>query len=316
MAWIESHQELRDNPKTRKLARILNVSIPTTVGHLQCLWWWATDYAQDGNLSKYDNEDIADAMMWEGKPEELIKALIKSRFIDEDENGRQIHDWWEYAGKLVERREKDRERKRNTGSIRSNSKPVSDISTGNPLEVSQTDDGAHMDSIVTEQYSTEQNNTEPYNNTPPNPRKRRKRQSADVPLKIKTMFAEFVSMTNEEYASLVTKLGEQGAKRCVEILDNYKGASGKKYDSDYRAILNWVVKRYEEEQGKALGARGSHSYDLNAYEALAVNVPKTAGETKPVPSGQEDIPSNGWESFDQLAVNRPFEPQRNEDGGT
>ena len=33
----------------------------------------------------------------------------------------------------------------------------------------------------------------------------------------------------------------------IEILDNYKGSKGKKYRSDYRAILNWVVNRYNEE---------------------------------------------------------------------
>ena len=68
------------------------------------------------------------------------------------------------------------------------------------------------------------------------------------PEKIK--YADFVSLTNDEYSSLVAKLGEDGAKRCIEILDNYKGATGKKYKSDYRAILNWVVNRYEEEQYK------------------------------------------------------------------
>lgn len=67
----------------------------------------------------------------------------------------------------------------------------------------------------------------------------------------KIQFAEFVSMTNDEYTSLVAKAGEQGAKRCIEILDNYKGSSGKKYNSDYRAILNWVITRYEEEHSKA-----------------------------------------------------------------
>lgn len=66
----------------------------------------------------------------------------------------------------------------------------------------------------------------------------------------KTKFAEFVSMTNDEYTSLVAKVGEQGAKRCIEILDNYKGSSGKKYNSDYRAILNWVINRYKEEKAK------------------------------------------------------------------
>jgi len=59
---------------------------------------------------------------------------------------------------------------------------------------------------------------------------------------------EFVSMTNDEYKSLVAKLGEAGTRRCIEILDNYKGANGKKYKSDYRAILNWVITRYEEEK--------------------------------------------------------------------
>jgi len=66
--------------------------------------------------------------------------------------------------------------------------------------------------------------------------------------KEKTKYADFVSLTNDEYSSLVAKLGEEGTRRCIEILDNYKGATGKKYKSDYRAILNWVVERYEEEQ--------------------------------------------------------------------
>jgi len=69
------------------------------------------------------------------------------------------------------------------------------------------------------------------------------------PEKIK--YAEFVSMTNAEYEALVAKLGsEDRANRCIEILDNYKGAKGKRYKSDYRAILNWVITRLEEEEQK------------------------------------------------------------------
>lgn len=85
----------------------------------------------------------------------------------------------------------------------------------------------------------------------------RAREPAETPVDVKKKnepekrkYAEFVSMTNDEYSSLVTKLGEQGAKRCIEILDNYKGQSGKTYKCDYRAILNWVVTRYEEERAK------------------------------------------------------------------
>lgn len=64
----------------------------------------------------------------------------------------------------------------------------------------------------------------------------------------KNTYAEFVQMTEKEYQSLIERVGEAGAKRCVEILDNYKGANGKKYASDYRAILNWVIERYRQEK--------------------------------------------------------------------
>jgi hypothetical protein len=36
----------------------------------------------------------------------------------------------------------------------------------------------------------------------------------------------------------------------VEILDNYKGSTGKKYKSDYRAILSWCVDKLNEEKSR------------------------------------------------------------------
>jgi hypothetical protein len=112
MAWIESHQEVGRHPKTKKLARLLGVTIPAAVGHLHFLWWWALDFAQEGSLSKYDAADISDAMQWEGDADQLIDALVLSGYIDETDEGLVVHDWAEYAGKLLERRAKDRARKR------------------------------------------------------------------------------------------------------------------------------------------------------------------------------------------------------------
>jgi len=83
----------------------------------------------------------------------------------------------------------------------------------------------------------------------------RAREEKNQPQKIQ--YADFVSLTNAEYEALVAKLGEDGAKRCIEILDNYKGSTGKKYKSDYRTILNWVVQRYEEEQSRKRGDKPS-----------------------------------------------------------
>lgn len=68
----------------------------------------------------------------------------------------------------------------------------------------------------------------------------------------KIHFAEFVSMTNAEYERLVSTYSKDFANQCITVLDNYKGANGKKYKSDYRAILNWVVDRVKQDNGKII----------------------------------------------------------------
>ena len=78
----------------------------------------------------------------------------------------------------------------------------------------------------------------------------RKRGSKGKRKEEKIHFAEFVSMTNAEYEKLVSTYGKDFADQCIVVLDNYKGANGKKYASDYRAILNWVVTKVEEEKKK------------------------------------------------------------------
>lgn len=72
----------------------------------------------------------------------------------------------------------------------------------------------------------------------------------------KLNYAEFVRMTEEEHGKLTAKFGTEGAARLIEILDNYKGSKGKTYASDYRAILSWVVDRYNEEKKKGATAHG------------------------------------------------------------
>lgn len=57
----------------------------------------------------------------------------------------------------------------------------------------------------------------------------------------KYLVAEFVKLKKSEYKKLRNKYGKTNTIRMVKKLNNYKGAHGKKYKSDYRAILNWVV---------------------------------------------------------------------------
>ena len=108
MAWIESHQDLATNPKTKRAARLLDVPVPQVIGHLHMLWWWTLDHAFDGDLSEFDALDIADAAGWDGDPDAFLQALIgcgpggKAGFIDEDMT---VHDWDKFTEHLRAKRE-------------------------------------------------------------------------------------------------------------------------------------------------------------------------------------------------------------------
>lgn len=113
-------------------------------------------------------------------------------------------------------------------------------------KASQCDaDSAQSDSDVTtgDGAVTESDAEQDQEPEPPKPPKKPKKEEPP-----KVRYAEFVSMAESDYEKLVEAHGAEGAARLVEILDNYKGSSGKRYASDYRAILNWAVRRYREEQ--------------------------------------------------------------------
>lgn len=86
------------------------------------------------------------------------------------------------------------------------------------------------------------------------------------PLLTKTRYADFVEMTESEHEKLTAEFGVQGTAEIIEILNNYKGSSGKTYKSDYLAIRNWVIKRWKEERSQG---RYRQPNDVNrAFEEL------------------------------------------------
>lgn len=110
MAWIESHQSLLKHPKISRFARILGINKAEAIGRLHMLWWWSLDYAQNGDLSGYYADEIAEASDWKEDSKVFVSALIQSGFLDD--NPLRLHDWGDYAGRLIERREKNAERQR------------------------------------------------------------------------------------------------------------------------------------------------------------------------------------------------------------
>lgn len=135
MAWIESHQGLARHPKTLKLARKLNIPVAQVIGHLHMFWWWAMDYAQDGDLSHCDPEDIAIAADWPDDAISFVESLVEVGFVDRhDDDSLSIHDWYDYAGKLIERRAADAARKKRSRAKKDVQAPYD----GCPTDVQRT----------------------------------------------------------------------------------------------------------------------------------------------------------------------------------
>ena len=63
----------------------------------------------------------------------------------------------------------------------------------------------------------------------------------------KKKYAEAVTMTEEEYQKLTGQHTTAFVKKCIEVLNNYKLSSGKRYKSDYHTILNWVIERVSKD---------------------------------------------------------------------
>jgi hypothetical protein len=99
-----------DHPKMHRLARILNIPRYAAWGLMEGLWNFATRYAPAGNVGKYPNQELADALAWDGEPDKLIDAITESGWLDRHETERLIiHDWHEHAPDYLKKREKKRE---------------------------------------------------------------------------------------------------------------------------------------------------------------------------------------------------------------
>lgn len=142
MAWIESHQGLLRHRKTNRACLLLGIGRYELIGHLHTLWWWALDNVPaDGDLGDLSDAEIAAGAEWESDPAAWVTALTTAGFIDVGPEGRRaLHDWYDYAGKLMDKRAADRDRKRRLPT----NPPAADIqrnSIGIPTETPRTSDG-------------------------------------------------------------------------------------------------------------------------------------------------------------------------------
>lgn len=220
MAWISVHQEV-DGTKLRRLYQAIGCSKFEALGILNFLWFWGLKNADETGLVGDADLDVLSRYLYgcgEGCDLDMgkvVQALVDVGWIDMAANGFYIHDWdtWqEQWYKLQKTRKYDVERKRKARA--------------EELEAEKRDAGEAAEE----------------------PEKKPKRKAAKKPKDEpeKKSYAEFVKMTEANYARLIELYGQKFADTCITELDLYKGSKGKTYKDDYRAILSWVVDRVKE----------------------------------------------------------------------
>lgn len=163
MAWIESNQELGRHPKTKNLAKSLDISMAAAVGYVHYLWWWALDFAQEGLLNKFNECDIAEACTWEGDSKKFVNTLVLVGFLDRTESNLCIHDWYDYAGRLIERRHAEAERKQRNRAKQKKTSNKQAVYRGRPADIPRTSAVCTADVL---RHSTVPNTTVPNSTVP------------------------------------------------------------------------------------------------------------------------------------------------------
>ena len=112
MAWLKVYQNIRDHRKLLTAADELEVKPPHMLGMLVSFWLWALDNAPSGSLAGITNRMIARAAQWDEDPDDFVDAITTAGLLKSTPEGLEIHDWYEYAGKLIDQREAEKNRSR------------------------------------------------------------------------------------------------------------------------------------------------------------------------------------------------------------
>ncbi|NIQ98263.1 MAG: hypothetical protein GWN87_32065, partial [Desulfuromonadales bacterium] len=130
MAWRKLEATFHGNPKSKRLARRLEIGRATARGLISGLWSWALLHAPDGDLVGFDGEDIAEAVDFDGDADDLIRALVEVRVLDREGDRLSIHNWLErggsYAEKVRKRLERQRQSSKNVQDSLGQTKTVQD----------------------------------------------------------------------------------------------------------------------------------------------------------------------------------------------
>jgi hypothetical protein len=98
-----------NHPKMTRLAKALRMRRWGAVGIMESLWHFTARHAIRGDIGRWSDGDIAEALDWAGDPSNLVSALVETGWLDEHPTHRLlVHDWHEHADDSVKKTLKNR----------------------------------------------------------------------------------------------------------------------------------------------------------------------------------------------------------------
>lgn len=154
MAWISVHEQVI-GPKLRRLARKIGCSPAEALGILNVLWFWGLKNAdKSGELLEATQKNVCAAIPYDFVREDLsveniVSAIIRGGWIDENGGSLFLHDWeeWQtqwyaYQGrKAFDAERKRRERSRERETKESSQERLEDTEAETPTDSPKDEDG-------------------------------------------------------------------------------------------------------------------------------------------------------------------------------
>lgn len=93
------------HPKLARFAKRLGIRKSQAVGMVELLHHFTDEYAWSGDIGRFDDEEIAERVDWDGGPLLLVEALIESGLVDRHPVHRLIvHDWDQHAPEYTKKK--------------------------------------------------------------------------------------------------------------------------------------------------------------------------------------------------------------------
>ncbi len=259
--WVKLYRVVQEKPVWTggtDFQKVLLVVILLNVNHKAKEWEWKGQRyeVQPGQMVT----SLASLVKLMGKDATVQKVrgglarLVKFGFLRDESTNRNrlltVVNWEDYQGNFS--KEMEREEDDLLEDFSGKNKKSQKTNIGNRGVKATRIKGSCR--TAGEELTGRQQATNKQVTTNKNDKNEKKGRSSTTQLSpLKDLYGEFVRLTPTEYEGLVGAYGVTGTRRMIELLDHYKGSSGKKYQSDYRAILSWVVGRWQEEVRKGQG---------------------------------------------------------------